>query len=74
VLDQNGWTFGNSKLVAIGYGIKKLQITLIVGEHVNIYIFSFPAVDFFSRFNRGTMLNSELSSSNICTDHIYIDG
>jgi elongation factor 1-beta len=31
-IEQDGLVWGASKLVAIGYGIKKLQITLVVGE------------------------------------------
>lgn len=30
-LEQDGLVWGASKLVPIGYGIKKLQITLVVG-------------------------------------------
>lgn len=30
-IEQDGLLWGASKLVAIGYGIKKLQITLVVG-------------------------------------------
>ncbi len=30
-VEWDGLTWGASKLVAIGYGIKKLQITLVVG-------------------------------------------
>jgi elongation factor 1-beta len=30
-IEQDGLVWGASKLVAIGYGIKKLQITLVVG-------------------------------------------
>lgn len=32
-IQQDGLVWGNSKLVAIGYGIKKLQITLVVGKY-----------------------------------------
>ncbi|KAG8793612.1 Translation elongation factor 1 beta [Ceratobasidium sp. 428] len=31
-VEQEGLVWGSSKLVAIGYGIKKLQITLVIGE------------------------------------------
>ena len=31
-IEMEGLVWGASKLVAIGYGIKKLQITLVVGE------------------------------------------
>src|ERR1700761_6947253 len=31
-IEQDGLVWGSSKLVAIGYGIKKLQITLVIGE------------------------------------------
>ncbi|KAF8583510.1 hypothetical protein K439DRAFT_1634345 [Ramaria rubella] len=31
-IEQDGLVWGNSKLVAIGYGIKKLQITLVVED------------------------------------------
>jgi elongation factor 1-beta len=31
--EQDGLVWGASKLVAIGYGIKKLQITLVIGEY-----------------------------------------
>ena len=30
-IEMEGLVWGASKLVAIGYGIKKLQITLVVG-------------------------------------------
>jgi elongation factor 1-beta len=30
-IQQEGLVWGSSKLVAIGYGIKKLQITLVIG-------------------------------------------
>jgi len=33
-IEQDGLVWGASKLVAIGYGIKKLQITLVVGQYV----------------------------------------
>lgn len=32
-IEQDGLVWGASKLVAIGYGVKKLQITLVVGKH-----------------------------------------
>jgi len=32
-IEQEGLVWGASKLVAIGYGIKKLQITLVVGSY-----------------------------------------
>ena len=31
-IEQEGLVWGASKLVAVGYGIRKLQITLVVGE------------------------------------------
>ncbi|CCO31042.1 Elongation factor 1-beta AltName: Full=DdEF-1 beta [Rhizoctonia solani AG-1 IB] len=31
-IEQDGLVWGSSKLVAIGYGIKKLQITLVVED------------------------------------------
>jgi elongation factor 1-beta len=31
-IEQDGLVWGNSKLVAIGYGIKKLQITLVIED------------------------------------------
>ncbi len=31
-IEKEGLVWGSSKLVAIGYGIKKLQITLVIGE------------------------------------------
>ncbi len=31
-IEQDGLVWGASKLVPIGYGIRKLQITLVVGE------------------------------------------
>lgn len=31
-VEMEGLVWGASKLVPIGYGIKKLQITLVVGE------------------------------------------
>lgn len=33
-VEQDGLVWGASKLVAIGYGIKKLQITLVVGAWI----------------------------------------
>lgn len=33
-IEQDGLVWGASKLVAIGYGIKKLQITLVVGTSI----------------------------------------
>lgn len=33
-VEQDGLVWGGSKLVAIGYGIKKLQITLVVGMYI----------------------------------------
>jgi len=33
-IEQDGLVWGASKLVAIGYGIKKLQITLVVGTYL----------------------------------------
>lgn len=38
-IEQDGLVWGASKLVPIGYGIKKLQITLVVG------MCSFPSWD-----------------------------
>ena len=32
-IEQEGLVWGASKLVPIGYGIKKLQITIVVGKH-----------------------------------------
>ena len=32
-IEMEGLVWGASKLVAIGYGIKKLQITIVVGEY-----------------------------------------
>jgi len=32
-IEQEGLVWGSSKLVAVGYGIKKLQITLVVGQY-----------------------------------------
>ena len=31
-VEKDGLVWGGSKLVAVGFGIKKLQITLVVGE------------------------------------------
>lgn len=31
-IEQEGLVWGSSKLVAIGFGIKKLQITLVIGQ------------------------------------------
>ena len=31
-IEMEGLVWGSSKLVAIGYGIKKLQITIVVGK------------------------------------------
>ena len=39
-IEKPGLVGGASKLVPIGYGIKKLQITLVVGEWSRIYICS----------------------------------
>ena len=33
-IEQPGLVWGNSKLVAVGYGIKKLQITLVVEDEL----------------------------------------
>jgi elongation factor 1-beta len=33
-IEQDGLLWGASKLVPIGFGIKKLQLTLVVGELV----------------------------------------
>lgn len=32
-VEQDGLVWGSSKLVAVGFGIKKLQITLVVGTY-----------------------------------------
>lgn len=34
-IEQDGLVWGASKLVPIGYGIKKLQITLVVGMYLH---------------------------------------
>ena len=34
-IEQPGLVWGASKLVPIGYGIKKLQITLVVGAYTS---------------------------------------
>lgn len=34
-VEKDGLVWGSSKLVAIGYGIKKLQITLVIGESLS---------------------------------------
>jgi elongation factor 1-beta len=39
-IEQDGLVWGSSKFVAIGYGIKKLQITLVIGEHYYLTNFS----------------------------------
>ena len=31
-IEQEGLVWGASKLVAVGYGIRKLQITIVIGE------------------------------------------
>lgn len=33
-IEMDGLVWGQSKLVAVGYGIKKLQITLVIGNSV----------------------------------------
>jgi len=33
-VQQEGLVWGNSKLVAVGYGIKKLQITLVIEDEL----------------------------------------
>ena len=33
-IKMEGLVWGSSKLVAIGYGIKKLQITIVVGKYL----------------------------------------
>ena len=33
-VEQAGLVWGNSKLVAVGYGIKKLQITLVIEDEL----------------------------------------
>lgn len=37
-IEMPGLVWGASKLVPIGYGIKKLQITIVVGEWPEVYI------------------------------------
>lgn len=32
-VEMEGLVWGSSKLVPIGYGIRKLQITVVVGKH-----------------------------------------
>lgn len=34
-IEQDGLLWGASKLVPIGYGIQKLQITIVVGAYMN---------------------------------------
>ena len=34
-IEMEGLVWGSSKLVAIGYGIKKLQITIVVGKSLS---------------------------------------
>lgn len=36
-IEQDGLVWGSSKLVAIGYGIKKLQMTVVIGESSSPY-------------------------------------
>ena len=36
-IEQDGLVWGASKLVAIGYGIKKLQITIVIGESCLVF-------------------------------------
>jgi elongation factor 1-beta len=38
-IEQDGLLWGASKLVPIGYGIKKLQITLVVGPYPPFNLF-----------------------------------
>lgn len=38
-IEQDGLVWGASKLVAIGYGIKKLQITIVVGMCFYFFVF-----------------------------------
>lgn len=39
-VEWDGLVWGLSKLVAIGYGIKKLQITLVIGASINLLLSS----------------------------------
>jgi elongation factor 1-beta len=36
-IEQDGLVWGASKLVAIGYGIRKLQITIVIGESCLVF-------------------------------------
>jgi elongation factor 1-beta len=38
-IEQEGLVWGSSKLVAIGYGIKKLQMTLVIGKRLPLFSF-----------------------------------
>ena len=46
-IEQDGLIWGASKLVPIGYGIRKLQITLVVGASIvdSPYHLAFNGVD-----------------------------
>lgn len=50
-IEQEGLVWGASKLVAVGYGIKKLQITVVVGE-LSFLIVSMKGL-FMTFLNRG---------------------
>ena len=37
-IEMEGLVWGASKLVTVGYGVKKLQITLVVGMHATLQL------------------------------------
>ena len=47
-VEMEGLVWGASKLVPIGYGIRKLQITLVVGTYLTRVL-----ITVFTRVNRG---------------------
>lgn len=47
-IEMDGLVWGASKLVPIGYGIRKLQITLVVGACSLIYPWSKIIVEYLS--------------------------
>jgi elongation factor 1-beta len=56
-IEQDGLVWGASKLVPIGYGIKKLQITLVVGSYL------------LSSLN-GSFLTAKAEDEKVSTDEL----
>jgi elongation factor 1-beta len=47
-IEQEGLVWGASKLVAVGYGVSKLQITLVIGEIFVCFCLSDYAEKFYA--------------------------